>query len=324
LPAPSNQLPQGYRSFTPSIDDVPRAVEFFNLVEISEWGMPDFEESEIVDEWSDLDLEKSVVLVQNESGNLVASMTLQSSNGVAWEAFGYVHPDHQGKGLGTWITRWSEEMAAAREGETKPGYQITLHNWIGTVNGPARDLMLGLGYQPTKVFRRMRIELEQRPEPVVWPGGLELRPFVEGADEPAYYDAIVTSFAGHWSASPRSFDKWEKSMKTGTYDTDLWLQLFDGDQITGVCAGKILGDWGWIANVGVLPDYRRRGLAKGLLQEIFGRYWDKGLPRIDLGVDSENRQSATNLYLGAGMHETHSYESNQKILRDGLDWRDDE
>jgi mycothiol synthase len=324
MTALSNQLPQGYRLFTPSIDDAPRATEFFNLVEISEWGIPDFDESEIVDEWSDLDLAKSVVLVENEAGELVASMTLHNSNGVAWEAFGYVHPDHQGKGLGTWITRWSEATAVAREDETKPGYQISLLNWIGTVNGPARELMLGLGYRPTKVFRRMRTDLEQRPEPVVWPDGLELKPFVEGKDEQRYFEAVEAAFADHWAASPRSFEKWEKSMKTGTYDTGLWLQLFDQDRIVGVCAGKILGEWGWIANVGVLPDYRRRGLAKRLLEESFGRYWDRGITRIDLGVDSENRQSATNLYLGAGMRETHSYEANQKILREGMDWRDDE
>jgi GNAT superfamily N-acetyltransferase len=324
MTALSNELPSGYRSFTPSIDDAPRATAFFNLVEISEWGMPDFDESEIIEEWSDLDLAKSVVLVEHDTGELVASMTIHNSNGVGWEAFGYVHPEHEGNGLGTWITRWSEAMAAAREDETRPGYRITLTNWIGTVNGAARELMLGLGYQPTRVFRRMRIELEERPEPVVWPAGLELHPFVEGRDERAYFEAVEASFAGHWSTSPRSFEKWEKSMKTGTYDTELWLQLFDGHRIVGVCAGKIMGDWGWIANVGVLPDYRRRGLAKRLLQEAFGRYWDKGMPRIDLGVDSENRQSATSLYLGAGMRETHSYEANQKVLREGMDWRDDE
>ena len=81
------------------MEDIPRAMEFFNLVEISEWGVPDFDESEVEEEWSELDLPKSVVLIEDESGQIVASMTLVLSNGLTWEAFGYVHPAHQRRGL---------------------------------------------------------------------------------------------------------------------------------------------------------------------------------------------------------------------------------
>jgi mycothiol synthase len=169
----------------------------------------------------------------------------------------------------------------------------------------------------------MRIEMTERPEPVTWPSGLELKPFVEGEDEQAYFDALATSFADHWSASPRTLEKWESSMKTGTYDTNLWLQLHEGDRVVGIAAGKVTGESGWIPNVGVLPEYRRRGLAKRLLRELFGRYWDKGITRVELGVDAENRHSAIDLYLGAGMHQTHSYEANRKVLREGLDWREE-
>lgn len=315
-------LPDGYRAFTPTMGDIPRATEFFNLVEISEWGMPDFDESEVVEEWAELDLGKSVVLVEDRAGELVASMTLINNHGVTWEAYGYVHPDHQQRGLGTWITNWSEAKAAERADETRNGYQLVMLNFISTVNEAARELMTGLGYEGSKVFRRMRIELDQQPDPVTWPSGLELRPYVEGQDERAYFDALSTSFADHWAAAPRTLERWESSMKTGEYDTNLWLQLFDGDRIVAIGAGKLMGDAGWIANVGVLPEYRRRGLAKRMLLELFGRYWDKGIRRIDLGVDAENRHSAIDLYLGAGMHQTHSYEASRKVLREGRDWRD--
>jgi len=317
-------LPEGYRAFTPTMEDVPRATEFFNLVEISEWGMPDFDVDEVVEEWAELDLAKSIVLVENGTGNLVASMTLVNNHGVTWEAYGYVHPEHQQRGLGTWITNWSEAKAAERADETKDDYQIVMLNFISTINEPARQLMSQLGYEGSKVFRRMRIELEERPEPVTWPSGLELRSFVDGQDEQAYFDALVTTFADHWAAAPRTLERWESSMKTGDYDTNLWLQLFDDDTIVAIGAGKVMGDSGWIPNVGVLPEYRRRGLAKRMLRELFGRYWDKGITRIDLGVDAENRHSAVDLYLGAGMHQTHSYEASRKVLRECLDWRDED
>lgn len=323
MPEPST-LPNGFHAFAPSMDDVSRATAFFNLVEISEWGVSDWEQSEVTEEWTELDLEKSIVLVENDIGELVASMTLVNNNGVTWEAYGYVHPHYQQQGLGSWIVHWSESKAAERSNEMRDGIRIELLNFIAGVNEPARILMETLGYEGTKVFRRMRIDLQERPESVVWPSGLELRPFVEHQDEPAFFDAILTTFVDHWSAAPRTFEKWETSMKTGVYDTGLWLQLFDGNNIVGIAAGKISDAGGWIPHVGVLPAYRRRGLARRLLVELFGRYWDKGIERIDLGVDAANRHSAIDLYLGAGMRQTHSYEANRKVLREGVDWRDDE
>ena len=119
MPARIEELPKGYRAVSPTMDDIPRATEFFNLVEISEWGVPDFDESEVEDEWSELDLPSSVVLIEDESDQIVASMTLVLSNGLTWEAFGYVHPEHQRRGLGGWVIRWSEEMAKGREAETR-------------------------------------------------------------------------------------------------------------------------------------------------------------------------------------------------------------
>ncbi len=317
-------LPAGYRSVSPTMDDIPRATDFFNLVEISEWGMPDFDESEVEEEWADLDLAKSVVLVEDEHGHIVASMTLVNGNGVTWDAFGYVHPEHQKRGLGAWIIDWAEATAADRMDETRSGYRIEMLNFTSTINAAAQELLGAKGYDVVKVFRRMRIELGERPEPVIWPEGFALRPFVEGRDDEAYFDALQTAFAEHWSAAPRTYEQWRKSWFTGDYDTILWVQLIHDDRVVGICSGKPVADTGWIGYIGVIPEYRRRGLAKLLLQEDFARFWDKGIRTVDLGVDSENRQSAIQLYLGMGMHESHSYETNRKVLRDGLDWRDEE
>lgn len=324
MPAGIGELPAGYRAVTPTMDDVSRATEFFNLVEISEWGMPDFDESEVEEEWAELDLEQSVVLVEDETGQIVASMTLILNDGVTWEAFGYVHPNHQQKGLGSWIVGWSEGFAAQRKDEWRADYAITLLNYTSTINEPAHQLLAGAGYDVAKVFRRMRIDLAERPACVELPEGYAFRPFEQQRDQRAYFDAISDAFSEHWSAAPRTFEQWSKSWMADEYDPDLLVQLVHHDRAVGACCGKPVGDGGWIGYVAVIPDYRRRGLAKLLLQESFGRFWDKGIKQVDLGVDSENRQSAIDLYLGMDMHESHSYETSRKILRAGLDWRDDE
>lgn len=305
------------------MDDIPRATEFFNLVEISEWGEPDFDEAEVEEEWSELELAQSVVLVEDVDGQIVASMTLIGGEGVTWEAFGYVHPEHQGRGLGGWIVDWSETRALDRISSAPDGYRVDILNYTSTINAAAQQLLASKGYDVFKVFRRMRIDLEARPQPVSWPEGYSLRPFQEDRDKHAFFDAIQQAFAEHWSASPRTFESWSKSWLADGYDPDLLIQLVHGDQIVGTICGKPTGESGWIGYVAVVPSHRRRGLAKLMLQESFGRFWDRGIEQVDLGVDSENRQSAIDLYLGMGMTESHSYETNRKMLRDGLDWRDE-
>lgn len=317
-------LPSGYRAVTPSIDDVPRATQFFDLVEISEWGEPDFDEDEVRDEWEELDLEASVVLVEDTDGSLVAGMTLLLSNGVTWEAFGYVHPDHRGRGLGTWIVDWSETMASHRAVETRDGYEVAILNYTSTVNAEAQRLMSRRGYDIVRVFRRMRIDLHRAPAPVVWPEGFEIREFQRERDARGFYAALDRAFADHWSASPRSFEQWSKHWLGDDADTGLWVQLMHGDDVVGLCCGRRSGDSGWIGYVGVVPEFRRQGLAKSILRDSFRRFWERGITRVELGVDSENRQRAVDLYLGVGMQESHSYETNRKVLRPGRDWREDD
>lgn len=324
MPGRIADLPVGYRTVSPTMDEVTRATEFFNLVEISEWGMPDFDESEVEEEWADLDLPKSVVLVEDEEGQLVASMTIVNGDGLTWNAFGYVHPGHQERGLGNWIIDWAEATAGDRTEETREGYRIEMLNFTSTINIAAQKLLAVKGYDVVKVFRRMSIDLSERPAPVIWPEGFELRPFVVGRDDQLYFDALQTAFAEHWSFAPRTYENWRNSWFKGDYDTNLLIQLLHDDRVIGICSGKPMGESGWIQHVGVIPEYRRRGLAKLMLQEDFSRFWDKGIRTISLGVDSENRQSATQLYLSMGMHESHSYETNRKILREGLDWRNEE
>jgi ribosomal protein S18 acetylase RimI-like enzyme len=170
----------------------------------------------------------------------------------------------------------------------------------------------------------MRIDLEDEPLHPTLPPGFTFVTFVENQDEEAFFAVINESFVDHWTSSPRSFEKWLKTAKSGQYDTGLWLQLFDGDRRAGVSQGKITSEYGWIHYLGVLPSYRRRGLATAMLQEAFRRFWDEGIRVVELGVDSENRQSAVDLYTNLGMRETHSYEATEKVLRPGVKWREEE
>jgi ribosomal protein S18 acetylase RimI-like enzyme len=58
---------------------------------------------------------------------------------------------------------------------------------------------------------------------------------------------------------------------------------------------------GWIRILGVLPEYRRRGLGQALLRHSFGEFARRGANAVGLGVDAENPTGAVRVYERAGM-----------------------
>lgn len=58
---------------------------------------------------------------------------------------------------------------------------------------------------------------------------------------------------------------------------------------------------GWISELGVLPEHRRRGLAAALLTHAFAELARRGRVRARLGVDAESTTGAVRLYERVGM-----------------------
>ena len=54
--------------------------------------------------------------------------------------------------------------------------------------------------------------------------------------------------------------------------------------------------------LGVVPEYRQRGLGQALLQHTFAEFAKRGFKAVGLGVDAENPTGAVRVYERAGMH----------------------
>ena len=103
------------------------------------------------------------------------------------------------------------------------------------------------------------------------------------------------------------------------FDPSLFLVVWDGDEIAAASVNyaKRLGDWGFIATLGVRPAWRRRGLGLALLHESFRRFAERGETTAALGVDSENPTGAAHLYERAGMRVLWRADVWRKELRPG-------
>jgi mycothiol synthase len=162
------------------------------------------------------------------------------------------------------------------------------------------------GWRPVRSSYQMRIELgDDVPEPD-WPAGISVRVF-EPRDEQRLHEANELAFAEDWDFRPQTFEQWRNdAFGRDNADHSLSWLAEDGDEL----AGYSLNAWhssedpefGWVASLGVLPEYRRRGLGAALLQQSFREFRRRGATRVGLGVDSENVTGAVRLYERVGMH----------------------
>ena len=131
---------------------------------------------------------------------------------------------------------------------------------------------------------------------------------VVGEDEAllrAAHEVANTSFTEHWNHVPRPYDLFMEYVRSqDAFDpTQWWLASVDGTP-----AGVSLGNehlaengWGYVGTLGVVKEFRHRGIARLLLETAFAEAYARGRVGVKLGVDSENSTGAPALYTAVGM-----------------------
>jgi mycothiol synthase len=158
---------------------------------------------------------------------------------------------------------------------------------------------------------------DEQPQPA-WPEGITLRPLDPDRDGPMLHGAELEAFADEWGYVPLSYDDWRgRVFGRSGFDPTLVPVVWAGDEVVAFSRNypKRNGDWGFIANLGVRPAWRRRGLGLALLHESFRRFRETGETTVALGVDVENPTGATRLYDQAGMRVLWQADLWQKELR---------
>jgi ribosomal-protein-alanine N-acetyltransferase len=74
---------------------------------------------------------------------------------------------------------------------------------------------------------------------------------------------------------------------------------WEGDMPAGFALARDLGNECEILSLGVLPEFRRRGVGRALLRAIIEEVWQQGRPSVVLEVGADNA-AARALYAGAG------------------------
>ena len=295
---------------TPAVAaDAGAVTELVLALESSLYGQSAFSQTDLEDEWLEIDLERDARVVRDR--DRVVGYGVVRERGEVWRVEGYDHPDALGRGLGALIATGLEEDAAR-------GGARRIQNAVLEADSAARGLLESLGYSAVRVFREMRIELEAPPPVPEWPDGLRVVPFDPEHDAREFHAAHQEAFADAWGYTRREFESWSKLTLGGErFDPALWCVVRAGDEIAAgtICRADTYGG-GWVEVLFTRRPWRKRGVGAALLADSFGRFWERGEHSVGLGVDAASDTGAFRVYERAGMAPALGWVEYEKELGD--------
>lgn len=210
-----------------------------------------------------------------------------------------VHPDHRGRGIGSWLVRWTEECAR-RSGGTVVGQ-------TAPAGSGAEQLLRSLGYREGWTSWVLEVPPGSVIEPQPLPDGYRLRDFVPGQDEESAFRVIEDSFNEWPERQPSTLGDWAANTINRPGFEPWQLRLVDAPdgEAVGAAFTVLAGDFAYVDQVAVRADQRGRGIARALLVDAFERAREQGISRSELSTDS--RTGALPLYEHVGMVVTKTY-----------------
>jgi mycothiol synthase len=292
-------------------------------IDTHDYGAIDMSLDDIRAELQEVPLETDAWLVRTAgpTADPLGYAMLQRRSGSRMHGHLAVHPDRRGSGIGSALARLLEARALERIGEVEDGsVPVTLVGWINGDSQADAAWARSLGYEWTRRFLRMRIDMTDPPSPPEWPDGITVRAFRPGQDERAMYEAQEEAFSDHWGHVTMPFEDWVKRIGRHDFEADLWLMALEGDRVVATSTNSVIPEnLGWISGLGVVRSHRRRGLARAILQQALNDFWRRGQRSVALGVDADSLTGATRLYESAGMRIVEAHDQISKVLRPALE-----
>lgn len=281
---------------------------------------------DLVHEWNSgkFNPETDSHVIETSDGRVVAYGEFYNHNAhVDLGADLYVHPEFKESGFFPSMLRWIEARAREDMKLAEPDLRVFLRSTMDGKDETSKQAHEAEGYTPVRFTWRMEINLNEAPPAVVFPAGIELRPFDKEAHARLVLEAENEAFSEHWGSHASTFEEWShRKLEKAEFDPTLWLIAWDGEQIAGFSQNRFRMGVGWVGTLGVRKPWRKSGLGLALLHHSFGEFHRRGMTTIGLGVDASNKTGATRLYQRAGMHIVSEFVTYEKELRPGRDLED--
>lgn len=283
-------LPAGLTARALDHPDARAVFEVMADQEMHDVGSVEIEEADIVGDWRrpSFDVPSSTIGVFD--GDLMVAYAEHSGH---WRSDAAVRPAYRGRGIGTALARWVQELARSR-GASVVGMPVP--------QGSAGDRLLeALGYDVRWESWVLGLppgaEIEAQP----LPAGYDLREAGSETDRRAVWTVVEDAFL-EWSDRDRqSFEDYCATTvdRPGFEPWMMRLLVDEAGEAVGACNIQLGTDTGYINQIAVRRDRRGQGLARALLADAFTLARAHGATRCELSTDS--RTGALGLYERVGM-----------------------
>ena len=304
-------MEDGFRVRRAGPADAEAVTDLVVAFDVDEFGAPDFELDDLLADWASpgLDLERDTWLVETPEGRLAAYAILYHDD----DADVFVLPDFRGRGVGSGLLELVEARALERSA-TRP--EVVLGQALSTVNTAGKTLLERAGYEPTRWYWRMVIELDGAPGEPAWPEGVSVRTFDPERDSKAVHALIESAFGDNEGYRGEPYPEWfARNIDREAFDPTLWFLATARSELVGVIVCPAYDTEGWVRQLAVARTWRGRGIGMGLLRKAFAEFHRRGRTHVALVVDSWNRTGARALYERAGMTVEREHTRFEKTLR---------
>ncbi len=296
----------------PSRSDAAAVIDLMIAVDIAEYGEPDSELEDLLQEWEQIDLTQDAWLVNDQLDRIVGYGKVAAANGDFQMDF-YVHPQFAPDDLRNGIISRCEERVLELQGEAGQPTPVELRTFASQANQRDNAVLEKLGYQPVKYYLRMEHTMDQQPAKPTWPAGVQLRTIIPGKDD-AHIFEFVNRNISHAGRTPGDFERWRSwMMRADHFIPELWFLLFADDEMIGVALCYDYEEYGWVRQLAVAPSWRKRGLGAALLQHSFHSFYARSHRRVALGVEAANLD-ALQFYERIGMNRVRQFNEYMKHL----------
>jgi GNAT superfamily N-acetyltransferase len=218
----------------------------------------------------------------------------------------YVAPFWRGRGLDDPMTDWAVAAASKLLNETT-SVERYVCAWLFKKQQEASARFAARGFVAARHWwdmqRPLAAGIDPRPEE-----GFTVVPWVEEHDEASRL-VYNSAFADHWGSTPMDAEQWRKMIiDSPNFRRGLsFVAIGNGDVIGYASCDEYPEDWeaagqreGWIGGLGVVRNWRKRGVATALLARAMMAMQAAGVEVAMIGVDSDSPSGAQHLYGSLG------------------------
>lgn len=286
----TEQLPPGYSARPFTSEDAPGFWAVYAAAEQADLGEVAIELEDIRADWA----RPSVDLARHTMGVLLGDEVVAGSDVYRTRrADGVVHPDHRGRGIGSWLARWTQACSAA-DGGTRVGMSVP----AGSVG---EEVFQDLGYERGWTSWALRFPTGATVPDRPLPEGYAIRDVGVPADLPTVHRVVEDAFDEWPERQPYPYEDWLQGVpeREGFEPWQLRVVTDAEGAIAGVCVLLMAGDTAYVDQLATRADQRGRGLAQALLADAFANGRAHGASVSELATDS--RTGALPLYERLGM-----------------------